>query len=113
PPVSPVPPVGLAPPAGYAASDRLADAFERTPPPGQQAVVLAALMIGLLLMGIQLWLLTVALELYLAGAGRQGWSLALVSGLIFLGGVLVTRRLGRRPRAPAPGPEVTDLRADW
>ena len=107
PPVSPVPPVD------YAASDRLAEAFERTPPPGQQAVVLAALMIGLLLMGIQLWLLTVALELYLAGAGRQGWLLALVSILIFLGGVLMLRLLGRRPRAPAPGPEVTDLRADW
>src|SRR5581483_11455541 len=29
--------------------------------PGQQAVVMAALAIGLLLMGIQLWLLTVAL----------------------------------------------------
>jgi hypothetical protein len=70
-------------------------------------------MIGLLLMGIQLWLLTVALELYLAGSGGRGWLLALVSGLIFLGGLLVLRRLGRRPRLPARGPEVTDVRADW
>ena len=83
------------------------------PPPGQQAVVLAALMIGLLLMGIQLWLLTVALELYLAGAGGRGWLLALVSGLIFLGGLLVLRLLGRRPHLPARGAGVTDVRADW
>ncbi len=68
------------------------------PAPGQQAVVMAALMIGLLMMGIQLWLLTVALDLYLAGAGRQGWLLALVSGLIFVGGLLMLRLLGRRPR---------------
>lgn len=83
------------PPAAHPGSDRLDEAIERSPPPGQQAIVLAALMIGLLLMGIQLWLLTVALELYLAGAGRHGWSLALVSGLIFLGGLLVLRLLGR------------------
>lgn len=71
---------------------------DRTPPPGQQAVVMAALMLGLLLMGIQLWLLTVALELYLGGHGRQVWLLALVSGLIFLGGLLVLNVLRRRPR---------------
>jgi len=66
--------------------------------PGQQAVVMAALAIGLLLMGIQLWLLTVALELYLAGRGERGWLLALVSGLIFVGGLLMLRLLGRRPQ---------------
>lgn len=71
---------------------------DRTPPPGHQAVVMAALMLGLLLMGIQLWLLTVALELYLGGHGPQVWLLALVSGLIFLGGLLVLNVLGRRPR---------------
>ena len=41
-------------------------------PPGELAVVMAALMIGLLLMGIQLWLLTVALELYLGGQRATG-----------------------------------------
>ena len=71
---------------------------DRTPPPGHQAVVMAALMLGLLLMGIQLWLLTVALELYLGGHGPQVWLLALVSGLIFLGGLLVLNVLRRRPR---------------
>ena len=72
------------------------------PPPGLHAVVLAALTIGLLLMGIQLWLLTVALDLYLGGAGRQTWLLALVSGLIFVGGLLMLRLLGRRPRLDGP-----------
>jgi hypothetical protein len=68
------------------------------PPPGQGPIVLAALLIGILLMGMQLWLLTVALDLYLAGKGREIWQLALVSGVIFLGGLLMTRFLGRRPR---------------
>jgi hypothetical protein len=71
---------------------------DRRPTPGQQAIVMAALAIGLLLMGIQLWLLTVALELYLAGEGERGWLLALVSGLIFVGGLLMLRLLGRQPR---------------
>ena len=71
---------------------------DRAPPPGHQAVVMAALMLGLLLMGIQLWLLTVALELYLGGHGPHVWLLALVSGLIFLGGLLVLNVLRRRPR---------------
>jgi hypothetical protein len=82
----------------YAGADGLDELIARSPPPGQQAVVLAALMIGLLMMGIQLWLLTVALELYLSGAGRAVWLLALVSGLIFAGGLLMLRLLGRRPR---------------
>lgn len=77
-----------------------AEDVERSPAPGRMAVVLAALMIGLLLMGIQLWLLTVALELYLGGHGRQVWQLGLASGLIFLGGLLTLRLLGRRPPEP-------------
>jgi hypothetical protein len=71
---------------------------DRSPPPGHQAVVMAALVLALLLMGIQLWLLTVALELYLGGHGRQVWLLAVVSGLIFVGGLVVLKVLGRRPR---------------
>jgi hypothetical protein len=71
---------------------------DRPTPPGQVAVVMAALMLGLLLMGIQLWLLTVALELFLGGHGTQVWLLALVSGAIFLGGLLVLKVLGRRSR---------------
>ncbi|HBY95716.1 MAG: hypothetical protein M5U01_10980 [Ardenticatenaceae bacterium] len=70
----------------------------RPPSPGQQAIILAMLMIGILMMGVQLWLLTVALELYLGGNGSDVLWLALISGLIFLGGLLVLRVLGRRPR---------------
>ncbi|MBV9170748.1 MAG: hypothetical protein JOZ81_11745 [Chloroflexi bacterium] len=67
------------------------------PPPGQDAIVAAGLTIGILLLGIQLWLLTVALDLYLAGHGDQVWSLALVSALIFAGGLSVIWILRRRP----------------
>ena len=72
---------------------------ERPSPPGQVAVVLAGLSIGVLLMGIQLWLLTIALDRYLAGQGTDIWLLALISGLVFLGGLLVLRLLSRRPRS--------------
>lgn len=75
-----------------------ADPLAHLPPPGQMAVVLAALTIGILLMGIQLWLLTVALELYLAGDGDMVWQLALVSGGIFLGGLAMLWLLRRRPQ---------------
>lgn len=76
---------------------------ERGPPteaPGRQALVAAALLVGLLLLSLQLWLLTVALELYLGGEGQQVWQLALASAAIFLGGVLVVRRLRRGGRGP-------------
>ncbi len=71
------------------------------PLPGQGPVLLALLLIGFVLMAVQLWLLTVALDLYLAGAGQQIWQLALGSGLIFLGGLLVLWLLRRRPRPRA------------
>jgi hypothetical protein len=76
--------------------------------PGRAAMLLAALLVGLLLMGMQLWLLTVALDLYLGGQGRQIWLLALVSGAIFVGGVVMLAVLGRRPRLGGrqPGSEV-------
>ena len=79
-------------------------AVDQPPPPGQEAIVMAALTIGILLLGIQLWLLTVSLDLYLAGQGGQIWGLALVSAAIFLGGFFMTRLLGRRPRLRRSGP---------
>ena len=85
----------------YVDPERPEEVRDRPPPPGQTTIASAALAIGVLLMGIQLWLLTVALELYLGGAGRQVWQLALASGLIFLGGLLTLRLLGQRP--PGPG----------
>jgi hypothetical protein len=74
------------------------ESVNQPPPPGQMALVLAGLTIGLLMMGIQLWLLTIALELYLAGEGARIWQLALASGAIFLGGLLMLRLIARRPR---------------
>ncbi len=73
--------------------------IERRPPPGQVAVVMMSLVIGMLLMGIQLWLLTVALDLYLAGKGGFLWLMGVISGLVFLGGLLILRVLERRPRS--------------
>jgi hypothetical protein len=82
---------------------------EQPPPPGQGPVLLAGLAIGVTLLAVQLWLLTVALELYLAGSGGEIWRLALISGAIFLGGLLMLWLLRRRPRVPqvtAGQPEV-------
>lgn len=72
-----------------------------SPTSGQQAILMAAVVIGVLLMGIQLWLLTVALDLYLGGGNNPIWPLPLVSGLIFIGGLLTLRLLKRR-RRPNP-----------
>ena len=72
--------------------------LDRAPPPGRRALLLAALLVGFLLMGIQLWLLTVALDLYLAGSGDGVWLLAVVSGLVALGGVLAVYLIERGPR---------------
>ncbi|OJV90048.1 MAG: hypothetical protein BGO39_01325 [Chloroflexi bacterium 54-19] len=69
-----------------------------SPTPGQQGVLTAAVIIGILLMGIQLWLLTVALDLFLGNHNNPIWPLPLVSGLIFLGGLLTLRLLKRRRR---------------
>jgi hypothetical protein len=70
---------------------------ERRPAPGQVAVVLTGLALGILLLGIQLWLLTIALDRYLAGQSVNIWVLALISGLVFVGGLLVLRMLARHP----------------
>jgi len=71
--------------------------FQPSMAPGQRAIVLAAVLMGLLLLGIQLWLLTVAVELYLGGETQGAWSLALVSAFVFLGGLFVYRLLGHQP----------------
>ncbi len=73
----------------------------RTPPAGLSAIFMAGLAIGVLLLGIQLWLLTLALDLYLSGQTANTWELVLISGLVFLGGVLLLRLLSRQSHAPA------------
>jgi hypothetical protein len=57
---------------------------------------MAGLAIGVLLLGIQLWLLTLALDLYLSGQTENTWELVLISGLVFVGGLLLLRLLSRQ-----------------
>lgn len=70
---------------------------DRVPPAGRSAMFMAGLAIGIMLMGIQLWLLTMALELYLSGQSINTWQLVLISGLVFLGGIWLMRLLSRHP----------------
>jgi hypothetical protein len=70
----------------------------RRPPPGQGGLVLLGLTIGILLMSIQLWLLTLAFELYLSGKRGETLLAAVISGLVFAGGLAMIRLLDRRPR---------------
>ncbi len=94
-------------PPGYDGGPNREDRADIPPPPGQGPIIMAGLSIGVLLMGIQLWVLTVALNLLLAGSGSGIWTLALLSGLIFLGGLLMLWLLDRRPRGhrlPPVGP---------
>lgn len=81
-----------------------------SPVPGRQALLLASLAIGLVLLAIQLWLLTVALELYLAGHGDEVWVLAIFSGACFLGGLFAVWLLSRSPRVAGRPPTPP---GDW
>lgn len=75
-------------------------AYQREPepvvPPGRRAMLLAAVTLGIIMLGIQLWLLTVALDLYLGGAGSEVWTLAVFSGAVFLGGLGALHLLERK-----------------
>ncbi|HWV34020.1 MAG TPA: DUF6755 family protein [Thermomicrobiales bacterium] len=79
-------------PGGYSTEER-----ENLPPVGQSNLATMGLAIGLLLMVIQLWLLTIAFDAYLAGNRGQTLGVAICSGLVFLGGLLMLRFLNRRP----------------
>lgn len=68
--------------------------------PGRSSVAFLGLMLGLVLMAIQLWLLTLAFDLYLAGERAETVWVAIVSGLIFLGGLGILWFLDHRPRRP-------------
>lgn len=57
------------------------------PAPGQNGLVMLGLCVGVVLMAIQLWLLTLAFNLYLLGDRRGTLIAAIVSGAIFLGGL--------------------------
>lgn len=70
---------------------------ENRPRPGESALVTLGLVVGILFMTIQLWLLTVAFDLYLSGQRGETVRAAIISGLVFLGGLLMLRVLDRRP----------------
>lgn len=67
------------------------------PPPGEAALVSAALMIGILLLGLQLWILTVALDEFQRHNDQRTYLLAGISAVIFGGGLAVRWLLKRTP----------------
>lgn len=71
---------------------------ERQPPVGQAGLTMLGLAFGLLLVAIQLWLLTIAFDLYLEGERTSTVGVAVCSSLVFLGGLLMLRLLDRQPR---------------
>lgn len=77
---------------------RQAIAPERRPPPGQAGLAMLGLAIGIMLMSIQLWLLTLAFDLYMLDEDADAMLAAAFSGLVFLGGLAMLRLLDRRPR---------------
>jgi hypothetical protein len=70
----------------------------RQPPPGQGVIIGLGLALGVLLMTVQLWLLTLAFDLYLGGQRSETVVAAVISGLVFLGGLAMLRVLDRGPR---------------
>ncbi len=80
-------------PSGATTSER-----ERLPAVGQQGLATLGLAIGLLLVAIQLWLLTIAFDLYLENERAKTVGVAIASGFVFLGGLGMLRLLDRKPR---------------
>jgi thiol:disulfide interchange protein len=67
------------------------------PPPGEAGLVGAALLIGFLLLALQLWILTVALEEFQRHNDERTYLLAGISAVIFAGGLAVRWLLRRTP----------------
>lgn len=63
------------------------------PAPGHGALVMLGLSMGIVLMAVQLWLLTLAFNLYLLGERRGTLIAAVVSGFVFAGGLAMLRVL--------------------
>ncbi len=61
------------------------------------ALIMFGLSVGLLLMVLQLWLLTLAFDLYSSGERLQTLVIACISGLVFLGVVGMLWLLDRGP----------------
>jgi hypothetical protein len=82
------------------------DEAGRREPTWQGPLVTLGLATGILLMSIQLWLLTLAFNLYLSGERGSVVLAAAISGLVFLGGLgmllMIDRAPVRRVRRTAP-----------
>jgi hypothetical protein len=76
----------------------------------QGPLVAFGLAVGILLMGVQLWLLTLAFNLYLSGERGSVVLAAVVSGLVFLGGVGMLLLLDRAPARRRGGQAPTGSR---
>lgn len=63
------------------------------PSPGSTTLVMLGLSMGVVLMAIQLWLLTLAFNLFLLGDRKGTLVAAVVSGFVFLGGLAMLRVL--------------------
>ena len=85
-------------PSGVQAHER-----EKLPPVGQSGLASFGLAIGLVLVAIQLWLLTIAFDLYLQGERGATVGVAVSSGLVFAGGLLMLR--AAQPTARRDGAE--------
>jgi predicted Co/Zn/Cd cation transporter (cation efflux family) len=70
---------------------------EQRPLPGRAAIAFLGLLLGLVLMAIQLWLLTLAFDFYLSGKRNTTVLVAVISGFIFLGGLAIRWFLDRKP----------------
>jgi hypothetical protein len=90
-------PAAPARPARKPTAPRLTSAEAAGAPSGQHGLVQLGLGLGVLLMTVQLWLLTISFNLVLAGQRRGTLLVAAGSGLIFVGGLVMLRLLGRRP----------------
>ena len=82
------------------------DEVDYPEPTWQGPLVTLALALGILLMGVQLWLLTLAFDLYLSGERGSVVVAAAISGLVFLGGLGMLYALDRLPvpRSRRSGP---------
>jgi hypothetical protein len=61
-------------------------------------MVMLGLSVGVLLMAVQLWLLTLAFNLFLSGDRRGTLIAAVISGAIFAGGLIMLYLLRRTIR---------------
>lgn len=72
----------------------------RHPAVGQTGIVMLGLAFGILLVSLQLWVLTLAFDLYLLDQDRDTLLVAVFSGLVFVGGLAMLRVIDRSPKPP-------------